>query len=195
MPGPPPVREAERRRRNEPPRPITHLGPDDFTRLGIDTSPQPPDPERLQPNDSPEDLETPEGRRTVADTNGWHPFATELYERLQRDPSAKWNGPAAQAMDMIMCEALSRLLLPRLAGMVPGTTTTPGSPIYDFVAMNGAEMAAVLKWASARGLYEGDRLRIGKEIEFFKDVDNREPATVTQITQNREDIFASAAGE
>ena len=171
--GPAPVREEERRRVNAPEHPVTKLGPDELEALpfDVDLSPEPPDP--------------------LIDRDGekWHPYAQELWERLQRDPSRVWQGPAAMALDMAMCEQLSRLLQPRVAGIQPASEFGEGGPVFEKIPMNGSEMAAILKWASARGLYEADRLRINKEITFYSrsddDVTVSEGAEVVSIHANR----------
>lgn len=169
--GPAPAREAERRRTNEPDHPIVKMGPEEMAALPfpIDLSPTPPDPRDFQP----EEDEQSTGRSTILkrDKNGWHPYATHLWEKLQSDPSRAWNGPAAIALDLAMCENLSRLLMPRIAATLPATEYGPGEVIYERLPINGSEMAALLKWASARGLYETDRLRIGKEITFYAQSD------------------------
>lgn len=177
--GPAPSREEERRRANEPVHTITKLGPDDLANLPfpIDLAPEPPDP------------------AIDGDGEEWHPYARELWERLKTDPSRVWQGPAAWALDMAMCEQLSRLLKPRVAGIQPATEFGEGGPIYEKIPMNGAEMASLLKWASARGLYEADRLRISKEITFHsvspEDVTQRPDAeNVVSIHANRSQALA-----
>lgn len=183
--GPVPAREEERRRANAPAHPILKLGAEEMAALPfpIDLAPEPPKLEELQAEVAEEiDYDKP-------DRSGkWHPYVRELHERLQRDPSRVWNGPAAMALDLVMLENLDRLLKPRVAKVVP---VEDGDPyvIYDAVAMTGAEMAAVLKWASARGLYEADRLRIQKEITFYSEPENRSEAAVLSLVQDR-DAFA-----
>ena len=143
------------------------MGPEEMSRLPfqIDLAPQPPDPRDFMPEEDEEN----DGRSVILtrDQNGWHPYATYLWEQLQVDPSRAWNGPAAMALDLAMCENLSRLLMPRIAATIPASEHGPGEVVRDRVPLNGSEMAAILKWASSRGLYENDRLRIGKEITFY----------------------------
>ena len=173
--GPAPARADERRRTNEPTQPITKLGPDQLAALPfpIELNPVPPDPKQFLPDErhfGEDDLDArgnkKRGTAIIRDENGWHPYATYLWEQLQVDPSRAWAGPASMALDLAMCEQLSRLLMPRIAATIPASEYGPGEVIYERVAMNGSEMTALLKWASSRALYENDRLRIGKEVTF-----------------------------
>lgn len=186
-----PARSEERRRRNEPEHPIIKLGPAELAaaNLGIDLSPEPPDVDALLEAD-----QEIEYSKEPDQTAGWHPYARELWERLQTDPSRLWNGPAAMALDLVMCETISRHLMPQVTGTIAGNEFVDSQVVYGKVPMNGATIAAIMKWASGRGLYENDRLRIQKEVTFHAsagapDVSPGDGSNVTSIVQNRRAIF------
>lgn len=182
--GPAPARSDERRRANEPDTPITKYDVDKLSSLPfpIDLAPEPPSPTELAAREA---------------DDGWHPYATYLWEQLQRDPSRAWTGPAAMAVDLAMCENLSRLLMPRVAATIQPSEQGPGEVVYERLPLNGSEMAALMKWAAARGLYEADRLRIGKEVTFYSISDavpqaatGTDDAAVISIKRNRREALA-----
>lgn len=143
--GPTPARDAERRRRNAPPHPIVKVGPDAAEQL----------PFRL--NFAPEPPAAPDH---------WHPFVIDLWEGLLADPARLWMGTGAWATNFVMCENLSRMLLPRIAATIPAGEGGEAQVIREEIPLAGSELAGVIKWLEKVGIYEGDRLRIQKEITF-----------------------------
>ncbi len=184
MSGPPPKRQAERARANAPRIPVWELGPgdnQDDLPFKVDLAPVMPDAEDLNPEI----------------VQGWEPETRELWDRLHTDPSVIWTGGAAMGVDLVMCHQLDRLLKPRVVGVIQATDTEPGRIEKDRIPLSGAEMSSLFTWLRSRGIYESDRLRLGKEVTFKAKQDqdkDEEKASVPRLTvvQNREELFKSS---
>jgi hypothetical protein len=95
-----------------------------------------------------------------ADPN-WHPAAKRFYRALAKSGQAKFYEPSDWQLAWLIAESLSRDLNPQFVG-IPERT---GEPVYAVVPLKGASLAAYLKAMSALLATEGDRRRMGLELE------------------------------
>ena len=142
--GPVPKRSSQRRRRNKP---DTTTGTPDITRAESGT-PTPPE--------------------APAADEGWHPIAASLYESLTESGQRQWYEPSDWAAAYLMCESISRDLLPQVVGI-----TDEGDVVKDTIPLKGASLAAYLKAFAGLGVTEGDRRRTRMELTraTVRDVD------------------------
>lgn len=142
-PGRAPVPDDVRQRRNAPAVEQRKIDAGEFPEY-VDTHPQPPEPNEK-----------------------WHPVARKIYDGLLKDPARMFMTSGDWALNMLMIENISRDMMPQVVGVIPpGPDGQPGDVVRDVVAMNGARMASVLKWASLVGLTDGARRSIGLHIKL-----------------------------
>ena len=109
----------------------------------------------------------------------WHPTARLIYESLPTSGQAKFYEPSDWSTAYLLAESLSRDLKPQSIGI-----TDEGKVIHAYVPLKGASLAAYLKGFAALGVTEGDRRRMGIEIDRkpLKSV----PAGVTVMDEYRD---------
>ena len=90
----------------------------------------------------------------------WHPTARLIYESLPSSGQAKFYEPSDWSTAYLLAESLSRDLKPQSIGI-----TEDGKVIRACVPLKGASLAAYLKGFAALGVTEGDRRRMGIEID------------------------------
>ena len=167
MSGPPPKRDAERRRRNPKAVPTTTV-----------------DLETLitQPVEIPE-----------AD-GGWHPVAAQWYESLARSGQAIFYEPSDWATAYTLAETLSRELNPQFISYVDKET---GETMAEWVTMpiKGASLNAILKGMTALMVTEGDRRRLSIELERKRGADAAAAALagVASISDKRQQRLAGGS--
>ena len=152
--GPVPKRSSQRRRRNKP---DAGTGTPDITPAESGTT----DPPEAPPADE-----------------GWHPIATRLYESLIQSGQRQWYEPSDWAAAFLMCESISRDLLPQVVGI-----TDEGDVVRDTIPLKGASLAAYLKAFSALGVTEGDRRRARMELSRATTRDLDEDAAVVALDE------------
>lgn len=151
--GPIPKRDAERRRRNKPERPITTI---------VTTA-----------------------KVTVpAVDKAWHPIAKRLYKSLKSSAQSERYQASDWAAAYLLAESLSRDLNPQVVGISERT----GEVLYSTIPLKGASLAAYLKAFAVLGVTEGDRLRLGIEVE------RQEPVKPTAVSRMDEYRAARAQG-
>jgi hypothetical protein len=91
----------------------------------------------------------------------WHPIARRIYESLRTSGQAKFYEPSDWAAAYLLAEALSRDLKPQPVGV----SVITGRIVRANVPLRGGSLAAYLKAFAALGVTEGDRRRIGIEID------------------------------
>lgn len=160
MPGPPPKRDAERRRKNEKAVETTTVDIAELVKL---------------------EMEIP-----VADED-WHPVATQMYESLPRSGQSIFYEPSDWATAYVLCDQLSRALKPvPMMDAEGGVIMDPetGRPMMRSVPMPGASLNAFLKGMTGLMVAEGDRRRLSIELERRRgEVDL--PEGVTNISDRR----------
>ena len=161
-PGPPPKKDAERRRRNK-----TAGNDGSLSYLPADVVTLPDIP-----------VDVPE-----ADCD-WHPIAVQLWEAQKKSGQSMWMEPSDWAMFYLMCESISRDLNPQVVG-----TTDDGEILRDYIPLKGASLGAYLKGFASLLVTEGDRRRLRIELERDRRAEEAQSATVTDITQNRSELF------
>lgn len=146
-PGPPPKREAERRRRNKDGVEVEHVNVAELVA---------------------QDIEIP-----VSDPN-WHPIAASWYDSLQRSGQAIFYEPSDWWTAYMLADVLDRWLKPqdvRVGEDRPGQQVG-GEVTYLFeqkvIPMPGATLTALLKGMSSLMVTEGDRRRLKIELERAK---------------------------
>lgn len=91
----------------------------------------------------------------------WHKTARQIYESLEDSGQAKFYEPSDWAAAYLLAESLSRDLKPQALGVSQIT----GKVVRATLPIKGASLSAYLKGFAALGVTEGDRRRIGIEIE------------------------------
>jgi len=94
----------------------------------------------------------------------WNPVAKRIYESLESSGQAKFYEASDWAAAYLLAESLSRDLKLQVVGVDP----VSGKVRKAYLPLKGASLAAYLKGFAALGVTEGDRRRMGIEI-------NREP--------------------
>jgi len=139
--GPIPKRSEERRRQNKPETPIDAVavtGPVDIPKANA----------------------------------RWHPVAKRIYDSLESSGQAKFYEASDWSTAYMLAESLSRDLNPQFVGLAEkktvdrdGELTTETKPVMQRLPLKGASLAAYLKGFAALGVTEGDRRRMGIEID------------------------------
>ena len=91
----------------------------------------------------------------------WHKIARDLYESLSASGQSKFFEPSDWATAYLLAESLSRDLKPQVVGVVQ----TTGKVVKAYLPVKGASLSAYLKAFAALGMTEGDRRRLGMEID------------------------------
>lgn len=167
MPGPPPKRDAERRRRNKP----------DVETITIDVESL-----MLEPIEIPKVDE------------GWHPVARQWYESLARSGQAVFYEPSDWATAYALAETLSRELNPQFVSYVDKES---GETMAEWVTMpiKGSSLSAILKGMTSLMVTEGDRRRLSIELERKRARDEAAAAVagVASISQQRQRHLAGGS--
>lgn len=104
------------------------------------------------------------GRVAVpAASKDWHEVAKRLYLSLRHSGQSQFYEPSDWAAAYLLCESLSRDLEPQIVEVV--VVEGERKAMRATVPLKGASIAAYLKGFAALGVSEGDRRRIGIEIE------------------------------
>lgn len=173
---------------------------------GIKRGPAPKDPEVRQRRNIPAagvgTKVTPDQMPAYVDTNPtppepnptWHPVAREIWDGLLSDPARMNMTTADWALSKMMVENISRDMYPQVVATIAATvdsetgTVIPGEAIRESVAMNGARMAAVLKWAAMINLTDSARRSVGLHITLGVAAgQNDQP--VEDVVTKRADLF------
>ena len=168
MPGPPPKKDAERRRRNKTPDngglsaiPATVVNVDELL-VGEVEIPA-PDPD-------------------------WHPIATMVYEAQMRSGQVIWMEPSDWSMLWLLCESISRDFGEQVVGI-----TEDGQVVRAEIPLTGASLSAYLKGFNELLVAEGGRRKLRLELERKKRLDEAATGgTVTDIVKRRADAFKGA---
>jgi hypothetical protein len=91
----------------------------------------------------------------------WHKIATQIYESLRSSGQAKFYEASDWAAAYLLAESMSRDLKPQMVAF----DEVRGKVIRAYVPLKGASLAAYLKGFAALGVTEGDRRRMGIEVE------------------------------
>lgn len=168
--GPPPKKDAERRRRNKTPEASGSLSSIPAEVVNVD--------ELLAG-----DVQVP-----VAD-EGWHPIAKMVYESVKASGQVIWMEPSDWSVLFLMCESISRDLNPQVVGI-----TEEGDVVKDTIPLKGASLSSYLKGFAALMMTEGDRRRMRIELERQKRLDAAAEGgeKVVDIVQRRADAFKGA---
>lgn len=146
-----------------------------------------------------QDVEIPAPPTKVDKTTGelkwaWHPVAQAMYQSMSESGQAIFYEPSDWALAYTLCETLSRELDPQ-----PVSTTRyddEGREIKEvewvIMPIKGASLTAFLKGMTTLMVGEGDRRRLGIELERKKATDAAaaSPGVVVSITQNRMESLA-----
>jgi len=91
----------------------------------------------------------------------WHPVAKRIYGSLRSSGQSKFYEASDWAAAYLLAESLSRDLKPQ----VVGEDVLTGKAFRADKPLKGASLAAYLKGFAALGVTEGDRRRMGIEID------------------------------
>lgn len=160
--GPPPKRDAERRRRNARPGGTMTV---DFAAVAGQT------------------VEIP-----APNEDDWHPIATQWYLSLAKSVQAALFEPSDWSMAYFLADTLSLELHPRPT--VIGNDAD-GEPVIRTmrVPMPGTKLSAILKGMASLLVSEADRRRLQIETER-NNGEGDENADVTDIASKRRDLMA-----
>jgi hypothetical protein len=92
---------------------------------------------------------------------GWHAAAKRWYDSLAKSGQSSFYQPSDWAMAWLIAESISRDLKPQVVGVNEET----GEPVFAIIPLKGASLAAYLKAMTALLATEGDRRRVGLELE------------------------------
>lgn len=183
MPGPPPKRSDERRRRNVP-----TGGP--VTKLDVENLEGADDPDSLaylikQPIQIPEPPVADEG--DPSGTRDWDPVALQMWESFKRSGQALFWEPSDWAVAYLICESISRDMKPQVVGVSPANEFGPAEVVKERIPLKGASLSAYAKMFGQLMLTEGERRRLSIELERTRvQPEKREPARVVKITDRRQ---------
>lgn len=174
MPGPPPKRSEERRRRNKDAVEVTKVDLDSLI-AGEMEIPVPP---------------TTVDEETGGIIDVWEPQAMLLWESVSRSGQAIFMEPSDWAILYMLCEQLHRNLVPR--PVVIGESN--GEPVIQYMRtpMPGATLNAIMKGAGDLMLSEGARRKVRIELERKKQNEAAAEGKVVNIVARRADAFKGA---
>jgi hypothetical protein len=155
MPGPPPKRSDQRRRRNEPARPV------------------------VKPEGAGE-VEVPRAN------SQWHPTAKRWYASLAASGQSVFFEPSDWAMAYVVAESISRELKPQ------AIVTQSGKVVKVAQPPKAASLAAWLKAAGALMMTEGDRRRLGVELQRPQPDGEEATPDVSELDEWRDRLRGSA---
>lgn len=92
----------------------------------------------------------------------WHPIAKRVYQSIKKSAQVELLQPSDWATAYLLCEAISRDLKPQVVGISERT----GEVLTETIPLKGASLAAYLKGFAALGMTEGDRRRMGIELQL-----------------------------
>lgn len=161
MPGPPPKRDAERRRRNGKAVETTTVDIAELVKLEVEV-PVPAD--------------------------DWHETAVAMFESLSKSGQAIFYEPSDWMAAFVICEQLSRALKPVPMIDENGSVILDqnNEPMMRSVPMPGAAMNAFLKGLASLMVTEGDRRRLSIELERRRGEVETAPEGVASISQHRQ---------
>lgn len=156
MPGPPPVRDSERRRRNKP---VVETTTVDIAELAS------------------QEVEIP------APDEDWHPAALQWYNSLARSGQSIYYEPSDWATAYAVAESLSRDLKPRPLVVGQGEEVTVE---WVEQPLKGSSLTAYLKAFASLMVTESERRRLHMELERRKSDGQPAPVVpITQKRRGR----------
>jgi hypothetical protein len=186
MSGPPPKREAERRRRNKDGIQTEQVSIDELIQADVEI-PVPPYREVL-------DRETGQ----VTEVCTWEPMVVEFWDAFTRSGQSIFYEPTDWMAAYVLMETLDRWLKPQdvKVGQIgsAGAENEGGNVEYVFepkiVAMPAGVITAIYKALGDLMAMEGPRRKLRIELERKKAIDAAlEGANVVPITQTRDEAF------
>jgi len=170
IPGPPPKKDAERRRRNKTPDHGENLSAIPAEVVNVD--------ELLVG-----EVEIPELDES------WHPIAKQIYESVKRSGQVLWMEPSDWSVLYLLCESISRDLNPQVIGI-----TEDGEIKKATIPLKGASLTGYLKGMASLMMLEGDRRKLRLELERKARLDAAAAGdgVVIDIVQRRADAFKGA---
>lgn len=168
IPGPPPKKDAERRRRNK-------TGSDERSHIPATVV-------------NVDELLVGEVEVPTPDES-WHPIARQIYDSVLKSGQVIWMEPSDWSVLYLLCESLSRDLKPQVIGI----NEESGEPVFAVIPLKGSSLNAYTKTMASLMMLEGDRRRLRIELERQKRLDAAaEGGTVVDIVQHRADVFKGA---
>lgn len=104
----------------------------------------------------------------------WHAVAKRLYLSLEKSGQAKFYEESDWSAAYLLAESLSRDLKPQVVGY----DEEKHKVVRAYIPLKGASMAAYLKAFAALGVTEGDRRRMGIEVDRKKGKPELKPVSV-----------------
>lgn len=95
----------------------------------------------------------------------WHAIAKRLYLSLRTSGQAKFYEESDWSVAYLLAESLSRDLKPKVVAVTGAMNPDTAKIIRAYVPISGASLSSYLKAFAVLGVTEGDRRRIGIEIE------------------------------
>lgn len=187
MPGPPPKRAAERRRRNKDGVQTIQVNLDEVLAGEVEIPAPPTKPALDDDGNQVFDEVTGEELFDAA----WHPTAESWYLSLAKSGQAIFYEPSDWSTAYMVAEQISLALEPR--PVVIGQDAE-GEPVIRtmVVPMPGATLNAILKAGSALMTAEGDRRRLRIELDRKKANDAKlsGDGVVVPLVQQRQELFS-----
>lgn len=158
--GPPPKRDAERRRRNKPTIPTETVNIDELI-------------------SAPVEVPVPD--------EGWHPIARQLFDSIKRSGTAIFMEPSDWAAAYLLCESISRDLEPQVVGITEeGEVVRAEIPLKG--ASMTAYLRAFASLMLMEG--DRRRLRIELERKKATDAAAAAQSNVVSLAKARSELFS-----
>lgn len=118
--------------------------------------------------------------------DAWHPLARQLWDGLVDSGMSDYYQFADWAAAHIMCETLSRELLPQFVGFQDrfdrGLGIMEHLPTKMKLPIKGGNLTAILRMFAILGVTEGDRRRLNIELQRGPAEENPDDAAMATVT-------------
>jgi hypothetical protein len=114
----------------------------------------------------------------------WHPLAKRWFQSLARSGQSEYYEPADWETAWVLAESMSREFKPQVVG-----TTSDGEPIWAEVPPRGTALSAWRQMMSALLVTEGDRRRVGLELQ--REAAKEAEADVSELDEYRRRLQSS----
>lgn len=122
----------------------------------------------------------------------WHPAVRMLWDSIPASGQAIHYEPTDWSIAYVICESLSRELLPQFVGMRNVFNTEAGEmetrPEFQTIPIKGGNLSSILKAFHVLMMTEGDRRRLRLELQR-QGADEGKPAPVVPIRQAKANLL------
>lgn len=120
----------------------------------------------------------------------WHPMVVDFYCSLAQSGTAEWYQISDWAAAQILCESMSRDLMPQFVGFQDRYNAQAGEmehlPTKMKLPLKGANFSAYQRMFATLGVTEGDRRRMGILLQKTAPQQSPEERAAGHVTDARE---------